>query len=163
MHVMLQFANRILIALAVALMAAGCETTSRQTSQVATYSGDSAAIVADDLTLAKRSFRGGNFGLAERHYRRAVERQPDSAESWLGLAASYDQLGRFDLADRAYTNARKIAGPVPALLNNQGYSYMLRGDLKSARRTLKKALAADPKNLHIKGNLELVRQKQQQG
>src|SRR4051794_30588932 len=58
--------------------------------------------VKDDLGLGKYHFQAQNYGLAEMHFRRAVEATPGSAEAWLGLAASYDQLKRWDLADRAY-------------------------------------------------------------
>lgn len=154
--------NRIAAVALLAALTAGCGTMPGNSPLVATHNGDPTAIVADDLTLAKRNFHAGNYGLAERHYRRAVERHPENAESWLGLAAAYDQLGRFDLADRAYKNTLKLTGPIPAVLNNQGYSYLLRGDLASARRALDKALAADPNNPHVKGNLELLHQKQRQ-
>ena len=46
----------------------------------------------DDLSLAKQYYRQGNYGLAERYFRRAVESGPRDAEAWLGLAASYDRL-----------------------------------------------------------------------
>ena len=59
----------------------------------------------DDLSVAKKYFRQGSYGLAERHFRKAVELHPRDAEAWLGLAASYDRLRRFDLADRAYAQA----------------------------------------------------------
>src|SRR5262245_23223907 len=42
----------------------------------------------DDLNLGKKYFRQGSFGVAERHFRKAVEREPNDAESWMGLAAS---------------------------------------------------------------------------
>ena len=48
----------------------------------------------------------GNYGLAEENYRKAVELGPRDLDAWLGLAASYDRLKRFDLADRAYAQAR---------------------------------------------------------
>src|ERR671938_227837 len=52
----------------------------------------------DDLALGKRHFRESNFGLAEVHFRRAVEKaagpKEREAEAWLGLAASYDRLRR---------------------------------------------------------------------
>src|SRR5262249_9474415 len=65
----------------------------------------------DDLSRGKKHFQAGNFPLAERHFRRAVELHPRDLESWMGLAASYDRQRRFDLADRAYDQATKIAGP----------------------------------------------------
>ena len=110
----------------------------------------------DDLSLGKKYFRSANFGLAEKHFRRAVEQHPRDLESWVGLAASYDRLRRYDLADRAYDQAAKIAGPTAELLNNWGYSYMLRGDYRRARETLMQAQATDPSNPYIKNNLELL-------
>ncbi len=90
----------------------------------------------DDLSLGKKYFRAANFGLAETHFRRAVELHPRDPEAWVGLAASYDRLRRFDLADRAYDQAMKIVGPTPEILNNKGYSYMLRGDYAPRPRDL---------------------------
>jgi Flp pilus assembly protein TadD len=110
----------------------------------------------DDLSLGKKYFRAADFGLAERHFRRAVELHPRDLESWIGLAASYDRLRRFDLADRAYDQAMKIAGPTPEILNNIGYSFMLRGDYRRARETLLQAQAQDPGNPYIRNNLELL-------
>jgi tetratricopeptide (TPR) repeat protein len=110
----------------------------------------------DDLSLGKKYFRSANFGLAEQHFRRAVEQHPRDLESWIGLAASYDRLRRWDFADRAYDQAQQIAGPTPELLNNWGYSFMLRGDYRRARETLLRAQAADPTNPYIKNNIELL-------
>ena len=110
----------------------------------------------DDLSLGKKYFRSANFGLAERHFRRAVEQHPRDLESWIGLAASYDRLRRWDLADRAYDQAMKIAGPTAEILNNKGYSLMLRGDYRNAHETLLQAHAQDPSNPYIKNNLELL-------
>jgi Flp pilus assembly protein TadD len=114
----------------------------------------------DDLNLAKRQFRANNFGLAERHFRRAVEKGSGDtrrdAEAWLGLAASYDRLRRFELADRAYAHAIKILGPTPEILNNQGYSYLLRGDYRHAREKLAAARDLDPGNPYIQNNLDLL-------
>jgi Tfp pilus assembly protein PilF len=113
-----------------------------------------------ELNLGKRHFRQGDYGLAERHFRRAVEQglpdARDAAEAWLGLAASYDRLRRFELADRAYAGALRIVGPVPEILNNQGYSYIMRGDYARARAKLNAAYAKDPSNPHILANLDLL-------
>jgi tetratricopeptide (TPR) repeat protein len=110
----------------------------------------------DDVSLGKKYFRAGNFALAERHFRRAVELHPRDADSWIGLAASYDRQRRFELADRAYDQATKIAGPTAEILNNRGYSYMLRGDQRRARETLLEAQARDPGNAYVKNNLEML-------
>ncbi len=64
----------------------------------------------------------------------------------MGLAASYDQLGRFDFADRAYDQLLKVAGRKPQIVNNMGYSQLLRGNKKKARALLLEAKdgMADP-------------------
>jgi Tfp pilus assembly protein PilF len=114
----------------------------------------------DDLALGKRHFRESNFGLAEVHFRRAVEKaagpKERDAEAWLGLAASYDRLRRFELADRAYDHAIGLLGPTPEVLNNRGYSYLLRGDYKRARAALTAALAKDPGNSRVQNNVDLL-------
>jgi len=110
----------------------------------------------DDLAKAKQHFKNAAYGLAEQHYRLAVEKVPNDAEAWLGLAASYDQLGRYDLADRAYEAATRLAGPTVAILNNQGYSYLLREDRQRARQALNRALNLEPNNPVVRGNLELL-------
>jgi Flp pilus assembly protein TadD len=116
-----------------------------------------------DLSLGNRHFRAGNFRLAERHFRRAVEQRPRDLEAWIGLAASYDRLRRWDLADRAYDQAGKIAGPSAEILNNLGYSYMLRGDYRKAREVLLRAQGIDPDNAYVKNNLELLEARVRKG
>jgi Flp pilus assembly protein TadD len=112
----------------------------------------------DDVNIGKKYFRQGSYGLAERSFRRAVEQHPKDAEAWLGLAASYDRLKRFDLADRAYANAVKLVGATPEIMNNQGFSYMLRGDFGRARTTLLAAQAKDPASPYIQNNLQMLEQ-----
>jgi Flp pilus assembly protein TadD len=117
----------------------------------------------DDLNIGKKQYRAGNFGLAEKHFRRAVEMHPRDAEAWVGLAASYDRLKRFDLADRAYDQATGIMGPTPEILNNRGYSYLLRGDYGRARATLLAARAQDPQNPYIQNNIDLLEKSASRG
>ena len=42
------------------------------------------------------------------------------------------------------------------LLNNEGYSYMLRGDLKAARARFQSALKLDPTNQTTLNNIKLL-------
>ena len=97
-----------------------------------------------DLAAGKTQFRDANYGLAEQHFRKAVELRADNAEAWMGLAAAYDQLGRFDFADRAYDQLVKLAGRKPQIVNNMGYSQLLRGNKKKARTLLLEAKQAWP-------------------
>jgi tetratricopeptide (TPR) repeat protein len=112
----------------------------------------------DDLQRGKRYFRANNFGLAEKSFRAAAEKHPRDAEAWVGLASAYDRLHRFDLADRAYAEAIRLIGPTPEILNDQGFSYMLRGDYTRARQKLLAALARDPGNPYAHANMELLQE-----
>jgi tetratricopeptide (TPR) repeat protein len=124
--------------------------TIRQNADALYYPSD------EPLRLGIEYFNRGNFGLAERYFRDAVEKAPRDASAWIGLAASYDRLGRFDLADRAYRAAVQLVGETTALLNNRGYSYMLRGDLKTARQYFLRAYRRQPGNPTIINNLKLL-------
>jgi Flp pilus assembly protein TadD len=117
----------------------------------------------DALSLGKKQYRANNFGLAEKYFRHAAELHPRDAEAWLGLAASYDRLRRFDLADRAYGQAIGILGPNAEILNNQGYSYMLRGDYKRARDKLTAAQRLEPANKYVANNMQLLEDSYRKG
>ena len=117
----------------------------------------------DDLALGKRYFRSNNFALAEKAFRTAVEKHPHDAEAWVGLAASYDRLHRFDLADRAYAEAIRIVGSTAEILNDQGFSYMLRGDYARAKKKLQEAQAKDPANPYVQANLQLLEESYHNG
>jgi Flp pilus assembly protein TadD len=110
----------------------------------------------EPLRLADEHFNRGNFGLAAKYFEDAVTKAPEDATAWVGLAASYDRIGRFDLADRAYKQAIKLVGETTQILNNEGYSYMLRGDLVAARQKLIAAYQREPQNPVISNNLSLL-------
>ncbi len=146
---------------------AACQTTdtsaalkSDGTTVTASTGGNDAPVRPspgdEDLKLGKEHFRNANFGLAEKHFRAAAEQAPNGLEPLLGLAASYDQLGRFDLADRTYAEAVRIGGPTSAILNNRGYSFYLRRDFKRAKADFQQALRKDPTNAMARKNMALV-------
>jgi Flp pilus assembly protein TadD len=110
----------------------------------------------DATRAAKEAFLQGNYGQSEEMFQRIVERQSDDPEAWLGLAASYDQLRRFDLADRAYAQLTKLVGPTVVVHNNRGYSYLMRGDRARARREFLAARALDPQNAFVLNNLRTL-------
>ena len=154
---------KFLLALVV-LPLAGCDSLGRGAlaldtgdARASVSAADASAEPALSLERARHLLSAGNFGLAADAYRKSVEARPDNAQAWLGLAAAYDELGRFDLADRAYLRAVNLGGPTVQLLNNRGYSHLLRGDYVAARRDLTAARAKDPSNIQVSRNLALVR------
>jgi len=132
-------------------------------AQASEEPGLPAGDVASDLSQGKSEYRANHFNLAEKYFRRAADRQPRDEEAWLGLAAAYDRLHRFAQADQAYSRAIAIAGATVEILNNQGYSYMLRGDYKHAHEKLIAAQRRDPHNKFVQNNLHLLEESARRG
>jgi Flp pilus assembly protein TadD len=153
---------------ALMLAIAGCNTTADPVAVVPADVGPATTAKLQDpddvkyyrsdepLRMGIEHFNRGQYGLAERYFRDATEKAPKDPTAWIGLAAAYDRIGRFDLADRAYTFAIRLVGETTEILNNQGYSYMLRGDLANARRKFLKAYEREPGNPTIANNLQLL-------
>jgi Flp pilus assembly protein TadD len=164
----LSSASRLTWIVGAALLAlAGCNTASEvagvpaidQVSPTPTVenAGDIKYYPSDHpLKLGLEYFQKGAYGTANRYFRDAVEKAPEDAEAWIGLAASYDKLRRFDLADQAYAQAIKLKGETVQILNDRGYSYLLRGDLARARVQFQRAYQLDPTNRTVVNNLQLL-------
>ena len=132
--------------------------------------GDASLVAGDDrkglftlvpksekpLAKAKLHFKNEDYGLAEKYFRQAVEEDSNQSVAWLGLAASYDRLRRFDLAARAYKVVVKQMGHTATVHNNLGYHHYLQGHLKKARKHFNAALAKDPGNPYVLNNLEML-------
>jgi len=114
------------------------------------------AAPAETFRLGLQHFHRDEFGLAERYLRATVEKQPENAAAWIALAATYDRIRRFDFADRAYRMAIRLSGETVQILNNQGFSYMLRGDFRTAMAKFKKAYRMDPGNPTIANNIRIL-------
>lgn len=156
------------MAILTALTLTGCAQHAAEDPAQASYlarpyeqnmtSGD--AEEKQDLYKAQASFARKAYGLAEKHFRAAIEQDRDDAEAWIGLAASYDQLARYDLADRAYSRLEQLKVDRAVVLNNRGYSHILRGDYPGARRYLLKAQKISPDDVRITRNIALLDDKQ---
>lgn len=153
---------RMTALLALCLLAAGCSTISEGElaaevgGSISNESSFGSAPETLWLEKAKAAYRDGNYGLAERYYKQSIEERHNNVEAWLGLAASYDRLKRFDNADKAYEAVVKLVGHTPTVLNNLAYHEMLKGNFVVARRHLEAATSADPSNPYIKNNMDLL-------
>jgi Flp pilus assembly protein TadD len=152
------------VAMAAVLMITGCTTSgvdATKTTAIQPAASTAAQPLANDVSAAdlmegKVQFREANYGLAEKHFRKAVEMKADNAEAWMGLAACYDELGRFDFADRAYDHLLRVAGRKPQIVNNMGYSQLLRGNRKKAEALLLEARAGMADPTVVDANLALL-------
>ena len=162
--------RRLILALTCCCLATvlgGCDNTLRDAAIVAPVDppgGDPIQEPTDvkyypsdePVRMGLEHFNRGSYGIAQRYFKDAVEKAPKDVTAWIGLAASYDRMRRFDLADQAYLQAIRLGGETVQVLNDQGYSYMLRGNLTAARRKFEKAYSLDPGNPVIANNLELL-------
>ncbi len=158
------FLRRGLAAAAIALPLAGCATGSfigastfgSNHLQVAELPKNQTYTAEGARLEARSHFRNGDFGYSTAFYKRLVELAPKDPEGYIGLAASYDQLGRFDLSDRVYTALYAISGGTAQYYNNVGYSYLLRGDLRAALTNFRKAEKLDPGSVVVANNLQIL-------
>ena len=110
----------------------------------------------EDTRLARAHFIHGNYGLAQQYYLRAIEATPQNSAAWTGLAASYDRIGRFDLAARAYRQAERHGAVRYVIMNNRGYERLLRGDRRGALRLFYEARELAPGNPTIANNIAIA-------
>lgn len=134
----------------------GMSTFGNNKLQVAEIDGIGDYTADRALREARGHFRNNDFGHSAALYKRAVELDPKDAEGYIGLSASYDRLGRFDLSDRVYAALYDITGGTAQYHNNVGYSYMLRGNVNAALTNFKKARTLDPENLVVANNIQIL-------
>lgn len=114
-------------------------------------------VTADQaLAQARDHFRNSDFGYSAALYQRYVSLSPKDPQGYVGLAASYDRLGRFDLSDRTYQTLLQVGGSTAQYYNNVGYSYLLRGNLTAALTNFRSAHKLDPNSIVIENNLQIL-------
>jgi Flp pilus assembly protein TadD len=108
------------------------------------------------LTEARSHFKNNDFGYSAALYKKVVELNPKDPQGYVGLGASYDRLGRFDLSDRVYASLLVVSGATAQYYNNLGYSYLLRGNLTLALTNFRKAKAMAPDSTVVANNLQIL-------
>jgi tetratricopeptide (TPR) repeat protein len=103
------------------------------------------ASTADEASLAKGRmlFARGEFALAADAFQKAARYDPKSADAYNGLAASYDQLGRYDLSRRYYELALAQSPEDGRVLRNFARSMLRQGDQLAARKLIAEAAALE--------------------
>lgn len=132
---------------------AGCGTASVDATRLSLPASVPDVPEGTEMSAARTAFEAGNFGYAARYFEQAGQ-GPDAC---LGLAASYDWLYRFELADRTYERCASLAGEGFAYHNNRGFSYLLRGDTANAAASFSRAKALSPSSPVVQTNLRILR------
>lgn len=101
----------------------------------------------------------GRLDLAEGHFRRALQLEPNDGRTLMRLGSVVLQLGDADQAARILSTA--LARGVPGddegtVLNDLARAEMLRGRLPAARGWLDRALAVEPLGAQMHANLGLL-------
>jgi tetratricopeptide (TPR) repeat protein len=111
--------------------------------------------------LGVASYRKRKFGDAERHYRKCLSLEPDSAVFKQKLATNLNALGQTEAALVLYREAIAATPDEPILLSNFGNALSGVGQMKEAVEMLRRAHALEPSVL-ITTNLAkaLVKAKQ---
>ena len=120
-----------------------------------------AAAAPADGELAERAALAnvmlGQPAKAEAFADRAIASGKASWRAWNARGVICDYKGDWKGADEAFATAAKMKPDEAAILNNQGWSMILRGKWAQALGPLEQAAILDPKASRIRNNLELAR------
>jgi tetratricopeptide (TPR) repeat protein len=105
------------------------------------------------LDMARAAFSAGLYGISIDHLNGELAQRPTSVAALNGLGASYDQLGRYDIARNYYFRALELAPTSSTTLANIGYSYLLQQRHEDAAAVLQLALQYDADNETAATNL----------
>jgi len=103
------------------------------------------------------AFQTGDMKLAASLIGRATALSGASWRAWNARGAIADMDRDWAAADAAYEKAGQIAPDRAEIVNNRGWSRLLRGDWTRARDDFERAAQLDPKSTRIANNLELAR------
>ena len=105
------------------------------------------------FVLADALFDKGEVGQAIKHFKKAIEIQPDLAEAHNGLGFVYAKQGKTDAAIAEFSKALKIKPNLASAHCNFGFVFMAQGNLDEAISHLSKAIKLDPSNAEAQCNL----------
>lgn len=114
-----------------------------------------------DLALAERAgvaaLRTGDLDRAAILLERATTSPTASTRAWNARGVVADLRRDWGVADLAYSKALKLQPKNAKIVNNLGWSLLLRGRWPEAVEALERAAALDPKSQRIADNLDLAR------
>jgi Flp pilus assembly protein TadD len=147
------------------------EAVDRLLADLAFASGDYPAALAaykillgshsGDLVLAERAgiaaLRTGDTARAAILLERATTSPSASWQAWNARGVAADLRADWDVADVAYSKALALQPKRASVVNNWGWSLLIRGRWTEALEQLERAAALDPKSERIADNLDLAR------
>jgi len=115
----------------------------------------------NDSWLAERAgisaLKQGDVATAAPLIDRATKAARPSWRAWSARGVVADLQQDWPAADAAFARAADLAPNQADIVNNQGWSRLMRGDWKSAVGLFDRAAQLDPRSTRIANNLELAR------
>lgn len=111
---------------------------------------------ADCESGAVAALKLGRFDDAKPLVECAVAGSAPSWRAWNAEGVLADAMRDWILADEAFSKARGLAPAEAGIVNNQGWSKLIRGDWADAVPLFQQAATLDPKSDRIANNLELA-------
>jgi len=87
----------------------------------------------------------------------AISTPKASWRAWNARGVLADRTGDWRLADQSYEEAMRLSPDEAAILNNEGWSKLLRGDWRSAVGLFEQAATRDRTSKRIANNLDLAK------
>lgn len=101
---------------------------------------------AQEDFLAKQYFNDGDFEKAVIYYERLTDKNPRRTDYSESLVATYQQLERYDDAEKFLLEKLEEANAYPTLLIDLGYNHTLKGEPEKAKEYYETALAQIERN-----------------
>jgi Flp pilus assembly protein TadD len=115
----------------------------------------------NDSYLCERAgiaaFKLGDLAGASRFIDCATAGEDASWRAWNARGAIADMNSDWAAADEAFAHAAALVPNEAEVLNNRGWSQLMRGNWKDAEGLLEQAVAAQPRSPRVANNLELAR------
>lgn len=99
----------------------------------------------------------GDLAQAEKLLERATNYPTATWRAWNVRGVAADYRGHWTIADESYARAAALAPNRAEVLNNAGWSFLIRGRWTDALAKFEQAYANDAKSARIAANLELAR------
>ncbi|MGI9272155.1 MAG: type IV pilus biogenesis/stability protein PilW [Woeseiaceae bacterium] len=129
--------ERILIGLAIAVLAAGCVSTTTGPQKAEPNTGDAADL---NYQLGARYYRNGNYELARDRLLYSIELNPKNPVAHSTLALTYEQLDNIRLATASYEQAVRVAPRNYDVLNTYAVFLCRQREFDAAMKSFDRAI-----------------------
>jgi Tfp pilus assembly protein PilF len=122
-------------------------------------------VIDDPLTAIQHNELGyiyesqGKFELAEKEYKRAVQKEKSWAVPYFNLGNLYFKMGDLKRAEEHYREALEKDGTNPDFMNNLAYVLSEQGHYDEAEQWIGRALSISPKEQYLDTQKEILSRK----